>query len=94
MKTMKKPKPPEDAPAPRTTAEEILAAIAMAKEKEASVEVIGLDMALVKKFLHNLAYTFIESKDGKRVVVNFPQRDERGKPFPPGTKPKYQISIH
>ena len=81
-------------PGPKTVAEEILEAVQMAKTEERSVEVTGLDMVKVKKFLKNMAYTFSESKDGKSVVLNFPQRGEDGKPVPLGTKPKYQISIH
>jgi hypothetical protein len=81
-------------PGPKTVAEEILEAVQMAKAEERSVEIKGLDMKKVKKFLKNMAYTFTELKDGKQIVVNFPQRDEIGKPVPLGVKPKYQISIH
>jgi len=91
---VKKPKEPLPPDAPRSTAEEILAAIDMAKKEERSVEVRGLDMGQVRKLLTNLRYAFQESRNGKTIVLDFPQRDERGKPLPPGTKPKYQIHIH
>jgi hypothetical protein len=93
MKTRKKTNPPPGDDA-RTTAEEILAAIEMARSEEQSVDVTGLDMGQVKKLLRNLLYTFQESRDGKQIIINFPQRLETGKPVPPGTKPKYQINIH
>ena len=89
--TMNKKNPP---PGPKTVAEEILEAVQMAKSEERSVEIRGLDMKKVKKFLRNMAYTFTESKDGKQILLNFPQRGDDGKPVPLGTKPKYQINIH
>jgi hypothetical protein len=86
---MKTPNPPPDEP--QSVAAIVLAAIEMARAKEASVETKVPDLRLTKKFLKSMVYTFQESRDGLRILVNFPQKLPNGQPVPPGAKPKYQV---
>jgi hypothetical protein len=68
-----------------TVADELLAAIKLAKTKDQSCEV-QVDLRKAQKLLRNLGYIFHNFRAG--ILLNFPQKLEAGQ------KPKAQIYVH